>query len=130
MILREQLISDPNWFGGRVYGFGKTEEGFLLCIEGSVDQTGQIFPANEVIGIYIPTLEGISDVGIALLKQSGYLDDEPIISQEVKPVEDAIEETEEKPQNVITHQAEVTSKINALVNERLANRSRRVTNPI
>lgn len=66
------------WYGGRAEWFSKTKEGFYLVIE-----------EDHAIATYIPTLEGVTEEGLKLLKDNGYLTDDAAIVADV-PVEPQI----------------------------------------
>jgi hypothetical protein len=130
IILRKSLIADDNWFGGNVYAFGKTVDGFLLCMGGQLDDTGEQYPNNEVIGVYIPTLDGLSGNAIEMLTKAGYLTPmpEPIAVPEPLPFEpENIEEIEEPEPITLAKEAEIISKVTEIVNKKVAARPRRVT---
>lgn len=107
----------PDWYGGRVEYFGKTVDGFLLCVENGT---------QSIIGCYVPTLDGLSKEALNLLVEHGVIteDDIPTV-EEVEDSNPNIENTidvEEVNVNDTVEEVDtedVTNKINEKVNARI-----------
>lgn len=128
IILKNELIQDPNWFGGRVYGFGKTKEGFYLCVEGNVDRkTGFIAAGDDVIGIYIHTPEQLTEEGINLLKENGLYDGKMKVSVKQIPSEST---ADEQPHVNMEQFAKYASEVDKVVSEKLLMRAKRESKPV
>ena len=133
MIMRETLQPDVNWFGGRVYSFGKnlTYKGLYLCVEGQIDDRGNMFPGAEIIGIFIKSFDELSPESLELLEEEGlYSPNEVAPIEEVKPSEDVVEAEESESIVDIVKMAETMASVNDIVNKRLATREKRVSNPV
>ena len=131
IVLRRNLITDDNWFGGRVYAFGRTKEGFLLCLEGELDEKGIQAGTSDVIGMYIPTLDGITQEGLELLRRGGIIPKEniPEVVEEIKETIEEDEVVEDVPQMDTVKVAEITAKVTEIVNKKLETRPRRPSHP-
>lgn len=126
---KKRLIpSSSNFFGGSVYSFDKTPEGFYLIVLRNTDggNDGKYFPSENIGGVIVPDISVVTNDGKKLLEEANLLTEEELL-----PFEEPKEVPEEEFKPVDAGKlAEVISKTTELVNNKLQNRERRVSKPV
>lgn len=127
-----EISSITNWFGGSAYALDQTEEGFFNIVlrdtsrEGRSNEKPYACPSDNIGGVLVWSLDSITKEGLKLLTEDGYIIDDN--GEPIKPPETINEP--EPPKVDPVKAAEVTSKVNNIVNERLSGRTRRVSVPV
>lgn len=128
-VTKKRLIpNSSNFFGGSVYSFDKTAEGFFLIVLRNTDggNDGKCFPSDKIGGVMVPDLTIVTEQGLQLLEEEGVLTEEELV-----PFEEPKQEVQEELIPVNTEKmAAAINKTTELVNSKLQNRERRVSKPV
>ena len=127
--------NSTRFFGGSVYSFDKTTEGFFLCTfrDTNVSGDGEPCPSDRIGGVLILSTEGITESGLKLLEAAGLLTDDEEdeedgdVAQETKAPPASLEEfTPEREMK----DAEVLASVSAIMNAKLAGKTKKESNPL
>ena len=118
--------NSTGFFGGSVYSFDKTAEGFYLVVFRDTDKSGdgEAHPSDRLGGVLILSLDGVTQDGISLLQAEGLLGNSEVIGSVGPEVE---EEDSFNPETRSMDDGEVMSKINQLVADKMVGRPRKVS---
>ena len=122
--------TSTNFFGGSVYSLDKTEEGFFLCTFRDTDKSGdgQPHPSDRIGGVLVYSLDSVTKEGLTLLEEEGLLveeGEEKLASQIWEAKEDTFD-----PEQRSMNDGEVLQKINQLMEDKMAGKTKKVSKAI
>lgn len=123
--------NSTQFFGGSVYSFDKTSEGFYLCVFRDTDKSGdgEPHPSDRIGGVLVMSLDSVTEDGIKLLDAEGLVvnGSEYVVADTVVVAKAA---DTFNPDVRTMDDGAVMAKINDIMADKMAGKVKKVSKPL